>query len=82
MEDVLHLFDPPQNGHPAADGNAPLNVGDPRYSARYGNPYLRTLAATAAPDNNTTTFASMNSHVGGNRGYSTLNPAARHKGGT
>jgi len=56
-------------------------VGDPRYSARYGNPYLRTLAATSAvAADNTTTFASMNSHGGGgSRGYSTLNPAARHK---
>ena len=61
-------------------------MGDPRYSARYGNPYLRTLAATsaAAAADNTTTFASMNNHVaggggGGNRAYSTLNPGARHK---
>ena len=68
-----------QNGH--AVDNTGLNVGDPRYSARYGNPYLRTLAATSAiqPDN-TTTFASMSNHGGGgNRAYSTLNPGARHK---
>ena len=40
------MYQPPPPPHPNFDPNlsfGSLNVSDPRYAAKYGNPYLRTM---------------------------------------